>query len=43
MEIIGDLVSRALLGLSDDGDKEKILRHITLGRGLIKGGARHGG
>ncbi len=42
MEIIGDLMSRALLGLLDDGDKEKILRYITLGRGLIKGGTRHG-
>jgi len=42
MEIIGDLMNRALLGLLDDGDKEKILRYITLGRGLIKGGTRHG-
>lgn len=42
MEIIGDLMSRALLGSLDDGDREKILRLITLGRGLIKGGTRHG-
>lgn len=42
MEIIGDLMSRALMDWVDAGDKEKILRHITLGRGLIKGGTRHG-
>jgi len=42
MEIVGDLMSRALIDWVDAGDKEKILRHITLGRGLIKGGTHHG-
>jgi hypothetical protein len=39
---VGELMSRALIDWVDAGDKEKILRHITLGRGLIKGGTRHG-
>jgi len=42
IEIISDLMSKALLGLLDAGDKEKVLRYITLGRGLIKGGTRYG-
>jgi len=42
MEIVGDLMSRALIDWVDVDDKEKVLRHITLGRGLIKGGTRHG-
>jgi hypothetical protein len=42
MEIIGDLMSRALMDWVDAGDKEKILRYITLGRGLMKGSTRYG-
>lgn len=42
MEVVGDLMSRALIDWVDAGDKEKVLRHITLGRGLIRGGTRHG-
>jgi len=42
MEIVGDLMSRALVNWVDADDKEKVLRHIALGRGLMKGGTRHG-
>jgi NurA-like 5'-3' nuclease len=42
MEIIGDLMSKALLDWADEKEREKFLRHIILGRGLIKGGTRHG-
>ncbi|MCL0079417.1 hypothetical protein M1O18_00690 [Dehalococcoidia bacterium] len=40
--ITGDLMTRALMDWVDRNDKEKILRHITLGRGLITGGRRYG-
>lgn len=42
MEIVGDLMSKALIDWVDAGDKEKVLRHIILSRGLIKGGVSHG-
>jgi len=41
MEIISDLMSKALVEGVDIDDKEKIVRYITLGKGLIKGGTRH--
>ena len=40
--ITGDLMTRALMDWVDPNDKEKILRHITLGRGLITGGGHYG-
>ncbi len=42
MELIGDMMSRALINLVSDRDKEKTLRHISLGRGLVKGGKNYG-
>jgi hypothetical protein len=42
MEIISNLMSRYLIESADLRDKEKILRHITIDRGLIKGGVRRG-
>lgn len=40
--ITGDLMTRALMDWVDANDKEKILRHITLGRGLITGSGHYG-
>jgi len=42
MGITGDLMTQALMDWVDVNDKEKILRHITLGRGLTTGGGRYG-
>ncbi len=42
MEFIGDMMSRALIDLVEDKDKEKTLRYISLGRGLVKGGKHYG-
>jgi hypothetical protein len=42
MTIIEDLMTRALIDFLDGKDKERALRHITLGRGLVKGGMRYG-
>jgi hypothetical protein len=42
MGITGDLLTQALMDWVDTESKEKLLRHITLGRGLMKGGTYHG-
>jgi len=41
MELTADLLTQALMDWVDTGSKEKLLRHIILGRGLIKGGTRY--
>jgi len=43
MTALGDLLVHHLLDCFDVDIAEKILRHVNLGRGLVKGGARHGG
>jgi len=41
MEIMEDLMRKALLDLVDKEAKERQLRHIILGKGLIRGGTRY--
>ena len=43
MTVLGDLMTDALQGCVDESLRERIVRHVHLGRGLIKGGARRGG
>lgn len=43
MTVLGDLMTDALQDLVDDSLRERILRHVHLGRGLIKGGAQRSG
>lgn len=42
MTVLGDLMTDALQDHVDDSLRERIVRHVHLGRGLIKGGFRHG-
>jgi hypothetical protein len=42
MTMLGDLMTEALQEHVDEPLRERIIRLIYLGRGLIKGGARHG-
>jgi len=41
VSIVEDLLKRAVMGTIGDPDKEKLLRHITIGRAIIKGGFHH--
>jgi len=43
MSVLGDMMISKLLNNTPDELKEKVLRHVNLGRGLIKGGSRYGG
>lgn len=43
MTVLGDLMTDALQDLVDDSLRERILRHVHLGRGLIKGGGQRSG
>ena len=43
MTVLGDLMTDALQEQVDESLRERIVRHVHLGRGLIKGGARRGG
>lgn len=43
MTVLGDLMTDALQDQVDESLRERIVRHVHLGRGLIKGGARRGG
>lgn len=40
MVVLGDLMTAMLQHQTEDQLQERILRHVHLGRGLIKGGAR---
>ena len=43
MTVLGDMMIDHVLGHFPPGPAEKIIRQVNLGRGLLKGGARHGG
>ena len=43
MTVLGDIMIHRLLEHFDEGTRERILRLVNLGRGLLKGGVRHGG
>lgn len=43
MTVLGDLMTDALQDHVDDSLRERIVRHVHLGRGLIKGGGQRGG
>lgn len=43
MTVLGDLMTDALQGHMDDSLRERITRHVHLGRGLVKGGGRRSG
>ncbi|MCY3857483.1 MAG: DNA double-strand break repair nuclease NurA [Gammaproteobacteria bacterium] len=43
MTVLGDLMTDALQEHLDDSLRERIVRHVHLGRGLIKGGGRTSG
>ena len=43
MTVLGDLMTDALQDHMDNSLRERIIRHVHLGRGLIKGGGRRGG
>ena len=43
MTVLGDLMTDALRDHVDNSLRERIVRHVHLGRGLIKGGGRRGG
>ena len=43
MTVLGDLMTDALQGHVDESLRERIVRHVHLGRGLIKGGGRRRG
>jgi len=43
MTVLGDLMTDGLKGNIDESFTEKLMRHIHLGKGLMKGGARKGG
>ena len=43
MTVLGDLMTDALQDQVDESLRERIVRHVHLGRGLIKGGPRRGG
>ena len=43
MTVLGDLMTDALQGHMDNSLRERIIRHVHLGRGLIKGGGRRSG
>ncbi|MYA30138.1 MAG: DNA double-strand break repair nuclease NurA [Gammaproteobacteria bacterium] len=43
MTVLGDLMTDALQEHIDDSLRERIVRHVHLGRGLIKGGGRTSG
>jgi len=43
MTVLGDLMTDALQDQVDGSLRERIVRHVHLGRGLIKGGGRRGG
>ena len=43
MTVLGDLMTDALRDHVDDSLRERIVRHVHLGRGLIKGGGRRSG
>jgi len=42
MSLLEDLLTKAISDLVDDKDRERLLRHITLGRAILKGGMRRG-
>jgi hypothetical protein len=43
MSILGDMMINHLIRNMPNDASEKLVRHVNLGRGLLKGGARHGG
>ena len=43
MTVLGDLMTDALQDQVDESLRERIVRHVHLGRGLIKGGGRRSG
>jgi hypothetical protein len=43
MTVLGDMMVNHLLEMMAPEFSEKLLRHVNLGRGLLKGGARSGG
>jgi hypothetical protein len=43
MTVLGDLMTEALKENVDESFTERLIRHIHLGKGLMKGGARRGG
>lgn len=43
MTVLGDMMIDHLIDNMPDDVGEKLIRHVNLGRGLMKGGARHGG
>jgi len=43
MTVLGDLMTEALKGNTDEGLIERLVRHIHLGKSLTKGGTRKGG
>lgn len=43
MTVLGDLMTDALQNLVDVSLRERIVRHVHLGRGLVKGGGRRSG
>ena len=43
MTVLGDLMTNSLQGHVDESLRERIVRHVHLGRGLIKGGGRKNG
>jgi len=43
MTVLGDLMTEGLKGNIDESFTERLMRHIHLGKGLMKGGARRGG
>jgi len=42
MSLLEDLLTKAISDWVADEDRERLLRHITLGRAILKGGMRHG-
>lgn len=42
MSVLEDFMKKVLMDLVDEKDCERLLRHITLGRAIIRGGPRHG-
>lgn len=42
MSVLEDLLTKSLVDFIDEKDRERLLRHITLGRAIIKGGMQRG-
>ena len=43
MSVLGDVMVNHLLEMMPPELSEKLVRHVSLGRGLLKGGTRSGG